>query len=322
MTAAVTHARIAIPSFQPGSPGLRRAENGLDWSTDGANWPNRIASRFVKTAELTWHVQIMGQGPILLLVHGAGGSTSSWRDLMPCLARDFTVVAPDLHGHGFTGTPGASGMTVDAMAAGLEALLLALAVSPAVAVGHSAGAAILARLVLSGLVAAPSVLVALNGALLPMPALAGHVFRSVARLLASAPALSRLVSRRVRRQDVVARLIANTGSRLNDAGIAAYARLMGNPGHLRSMLLMLANWDMREIGRELPGLPCRLVLVAADCDRAVPPQAARQMAARVPGSELIVHHGYGHLSHEEAPEETAAIIRRAARERLTEAAAA
>ena len=64
------------------------------------------------------------------------------------------------------------------------------------------------------------------------------------------------------------------------------------------------------------------MLVAAERDRAVPAQAARQMAEYVPGSELIVHHGYGHLSHEEAPEETAAIIRRAARERLTEAAAA
>ena len=281
-----------------------------------------VASRFVNAAGLTWHVQIMGQGPILLLAHGAGGATSSWRDLMPCLARDFTVVAPDLHGHGFTGTPGASGMTVDAMAAGLGALLLALGVSPAVAVGHSAGAAILARLALSGPVAAPSVLVALNGAMLPMPGLAGHVFRSVARLLASTPALTWLVSRRAGRQEVVAKLIANTGSRLNDAGIDAYARLMGSPLHLRNMLLMLANWDMRQIALELPRLPCRLVLVTGACDRAVPPQAARQTAAHVPGSELIVHNGYGHLSHEEAPEETAAIIRRAARERLAGAAVA
>jgi len=322
MTAAVTHARIATPSFWPGRPGLRKAGNSLDWSTDGATWPNRIASRFVRTADLTWHVQIMGQGPILLLVHGAGGATSSWRDLMPCLARDFTVVAPDLHGHGFTATPGASGMTVDAMAAGLGALLMALGVSPAVAVGHSAGAAILARLALSGPVAAPAVLVALNGAMLPIPGLAGPVFRSLARLLASTPALPWIVSRRARRHHVVARLIARTGSRLNDAGIDTYARLMGSPEHLRHMLLMLARWDMRQIVRDLPGLPCRLVLVAAECDRAVPLQAARQTAARVPGSELIVHYGYGHLSHEEAPEETAAIIRRAVRERLMETAAA
>lgn len=322
MTSVVTHARTALLPFAQTRPRVRAAASGLDWSTDGANWPNSIASRFVKTAELTWHVQIMGQGPILLLAHGAGGATSSWRDLMPCLARDFTVVAPDLHGHGFTGTPGAAGMTVDAMAAGLAALLLALGVSPVVAVGHSAGAAVLARLVLSGAIAAPAVLVALNGAMLPIPGLAGHVFRSVARMLASTPALPWMVSRRARRPGVVERLIANTGSRLNSAGIDAYARLMGSPAHVRSMLLMLAHWDLRQSLLELPRLPCRLVLVTAEGDRAVPPPAARQTAARVPGCELIVHKGYGHLSHEEAPEETAAIIRHAVRELLAEPALA
>jgi magnesium chelatase accessory protein len=318
----MTHARIATLPVTPSHPTFRPAGDGLDWATDGANWPNRIASRFVKAANLTWHVQIMGHGPILLLAHGAGGSTSSWRDLMPSLARDFTVVAPDLHGHGFTGTPGAAGMTVDAMAAGLGALLLALGVSPLVAVGHSAGAAILARLVLSGSIPAPAVLVALNGAMLPIPGLAGHLFRSTARLLASTPALPWIVSRRARRPGVVARLIANTGSRLNDAGIDAYMRLMGSPRHVRNMLLMLAQWDLRQILLDLPRLPCRLVLVAAEGDCAVPPEAARQTAARVPGCELIVHKGYGHLSHEEAPEETAAIIRHAAREILAGAAAA
>ncbi len=164
-----------------------------------------------------------------------------------------------------------SGITVDAIAAGLGALLLALDVSPAVAVGHSAGAAILARLVLSGRIAAPAVLVALNGAMLPIPGLAGHVFRSAARLLASAPALPWIVSRRVRRQDVVERLIANTGSRLDGAGLDSYARLMGSPEHVRNMLLLLANWDLRQMLHELPRLPCRLVLVAAERDRAVPP---------------------------------------------------
>nr|WP_294501104.1 alpha/beta fold hydrolase BchO [uncultured Rhodopila sp.] len=314
MTSVVTHARITTLPVWQRRPIFGTTRTGLDWSTDGANWPNRSASRFVGTADLTWHVQIMGQGPTLLLAHGAGACSSSWRDLMPSLAQDFTVVAPDLHGHGFTGMPGASAMTVDAMAAGLGALLLALGVSPLVAVGHSAGAAILARLVLSKMMAAPAVLVALNGAMLPIPGLAGPVFRSMARMLASTPILPGMFSRRVRKPGVIERLIANTGSRLNDAGIDAYARLMGNPGHVRNVLHMFAHWDLRQILLDLPSLPCRLVLVAAEGDRAVPPLAAYRTAARVPGCELIVHKGYGHLSHEEAPDETAAIIRRVARE--------
>jgi magnesium chelatase accessory protein len=254
----------------------------------------------------------MGQGPVLLLVHGTGASTHSWRDLMPGLARYFTVVAPDLQGHGFTGTPPVAGMTLNDMAAGLGALLKELGVSPAVVVGHSAGAAILARLVLTETIA-PAVVVALNGAMLPIPGVVGHVLRAAARMLALSPTVARLVSWRAWRPGLVEKLIANTGSRLNAAGIEYYARLMRSPSHVRNVLHMLSNWDLRQFVRDLPCLPCRLVLVAADGDLALPPKVAHQTAALVPGSELIVHKSYGHLSHEEAPEETMKFIVQAAR---------
>ena len=35
----------------------------LDWATDGADWPNRQASRFVEAAGMRWHVQVMGEAP-------------------------------------------------------------------------------------------------------------------------------------------------------------------------------------------------------------------------------------------------------------------
>jgi magnesium chelatase accessory protein len=61
----------------------------LDWAKDGADWPNREASRFVDAAGMRWHVQVMGQGPVLLLLHGTGASTHSWRDVMPLLRAPF-----------------------------------------------------------------------------------------------------------------------------------------------------------------------------------------------------------------------------------------
>ena len=74
----------------------------LDWAKDGADWPNRQYSRFVEAAGMRWHVQVMGQGPALLLLHGTGAATHSWRDVMPKLAGHYTVVAIDLPGHAFT----------------------------------------------------------------------------------------------------------------------------------------------------------------------------------------------------------------------------
>ena len=115
----------------------------LDWDVEGLDWPHRQASRFVEAAGLRWHVQQMGQGPVLLLIHGTGGATHSWRDLMPLLARDFTCVAVDLPGHGFSAMPPAACLSLDGMARLLAGLLARLGLSPELVVGHSAGAACL-----------------------------------------------------------------------------------------------------------------------------------------------------------------------------------
>ena len=90
---------------------------GLDFARDGADWPNREASRFVEAGGLSWHVQVMGQGPDLLLLHGTGGATHSWRGLAPLLAQHFRVVAPDLPGHGFTTARRAPDLSLPGMAA-------------------------------------------------------------------------------------------------------------------------------------------------------------------------------------------------------------
>ena len=283
----------------------------MQWNNEGKDWPNRESSRFIKLGNLVWHVQIMGEGPVLLLAHGTGASTHSWRDLMPALAKHFTVVAPDLQGHGFTGSPPSYRLTLNDMASGLSGLMKAMGYAPEVVVGHSAGAAILARMVLDGGIA-PKVLIALNGAMLPLPGLMGQFWEGSAKMLTLIPAVPWFFSWRARQPGAVEKLIDSTGSKIDDAGKQYYARLLHDPVHVGNVLAMMANWDLHGLQRDLPSLPCRLVLVAADNDRAVPPKVARKIAALVPGAKLIVQHSYGHLSHEEAPAETAALIVQAA----------
>jgi len=58
----------------------------LTLEADGADWPNRAASRKLRAGGVDWHVQILGRGPTLLLLHGTGASTHSWRDVAPLLA--------------------------------------------------------------------------------------------------------------------------------------------------------------------------------------------------------------------------------------------
>jgi pimeloyl-ACP methyl ester carboxylesterase len=79
-----------------------------------------------------------GSGPVLLLVHGITGSCEHWRAAIPPLAERFTVVAPDLLGHGRSAKPRGD-YSLGAYAAGLRDLMLALGHERVTVVGHSLG---------------------------------------------------------------------------------------------------------------------------------------------------------------------------------------
>lgn len=281
-----------------------------DWSREGCDWPNRDQSRFVSAGGLRWHVQVMGAGRDVLLLHGAGAATHSWRDVAPLLARDYRVIVPDLPGHGFTQTPAAAGLSLDGMAAELDALMKALQVRPRLAVAHSAGAAIALRMRLDGR-GLEDAIVSFNGALQPFPGAAGHIFPALARLLFLNPLTIHLFARRAAQPGAVAKLIESTGSRIDQRGLDCYARLMRASGHIDGALGMMAHWNLQPLQAELPRLTGALTLVAAGNDRAVPPRVAEEAAALAPQAKLVRWPGLGHLAHEEAPEEAARVVREA-----------
>src|SRR5438128_8826240 len=76
--------------------------------------------------------------PVLLLVHGIAGSSQTWDEVIPSLARDYTVIAPDLLGHGESAKPRGD-YSLGAYASGLRDLLAVLGHDRATIVGHSLG---------------------------------------------------------------------------------------------------------------------------------------------------------------------------------------
>ncbi len=199
----------------------------FDLDIQGKDWPNRAASRMVRAGGLRWHVQIMGRGPVALLLHGTGASTHSYAELIPLLARDFTVVAPDLPGHGFTEAPSQSHLSLPGMARGVAALLKELALEPAIAVGHSAGAAILLGMNAHGGLNAPQI-VSLNGAIRPLGGLAGQIFAPMARMLVLLPMTPGLFAWRAKDRRVVEELLSRTGSAVPQASMDRYVELFRN----------------------------------------------------------------------------------------------
>jgi magnesium chelatase accessory protein len=253
----------------------------------------------------------MGDGPILLLLHGAGGSTHSFRDLIPLLATDFRVVAIDLPGQGFTRMSTKQRCGLRPMAEDIAALIRAEGWEPAAIVGHSAGGALALRLAqhLSDEVHPSPRVIGLNAALAPFDGLAGWLFPVLAKTLVLNPLVPRLFSLTSGNPARVRQLIDGTGSRISDEGLSFYTRLIADRDHVDATLRMMAGWNLDPLLQDLPKIAAPVVLIAAEGDRAVPPVTSVRAAARLPDARVIHVAGLGHLAHEEDPERIAGILR-------------
>lgn len=92
--------------------------------------------------------RIEGSGPPVLLLHGIGGNHTVWNDVVPGLAKQFLVLAPDLRGHGRTPTPTHSEFTFAEMMGDVLHLLDEQGVSSAHVIGLSGGALLALRIAL------------------------------------------------------------------------------------------------------------------------------------------------------------------------------
>lgn len=283
------------------------------WEVEGRDWPLRAHSRFVEAGGLRWHVQQLGEGPPLLLLHGTGAATHSWREVAPRLADDFSVLALDLPRHGFTTGRLRGGSTLPNVAGAVGALLDQLDVEPAMIAGHSAGVAIAAQMALEG--RHGGALVGFNPALLPFPGLAARIFPAFAKLLFLNPVAPSLFARIARVPGETGRfLYRSTGSRIDADGIESYRRLMGTSDHCAGALAMMADWDLDRLEGDLPRIANPVLLVHGERDSAIPAFAVRRAADLIPNARHEEMAGLGHLAHEERPERAAGLVRAFAEE--------
>jgi magnesium chelatase accessory protein len=271
------------------------------------DWPFRDLSRIVECPPHRWHVQAGGSGPTLLLLHGAGASTHTWRHLYPFLLPRYRVIAPDLPGQGFSTLGRRLRAGLDPMAEDIAALLAQEGWHPDAIMGHSAGAAIALRLA-EMLDPPPRAVVGINAALGSFDGVAGWLFPMMAKLLALNPFVPRLFARLSGSEGRVRALLSSTGSPLDAEGIALYRRLVADPRHVDATLMMMSQWSLDGLLARLPRLAVPVLFVTADGDRAVPPAQSRRAAGRMPDAQVADIAGRGHLVHEEDAAAVAAIV--------------
>lgn len=272
------------------------------------DWPGRQVSQILPCRPHLWHVQMEGEGPDVLLLHGAGASTHSWAPLIEYLANGHRVIALDLPGHGWTRSPRGRARLGD-VADDIANLCAQEGWVPDLIIGHSAGGAVSLELARQGRLN-PQHLVIVNGALENFRGAQGWLFPIMAKALALNPFTGFLISQGGRSMQQVRSILSSAGTELDDVGLSHYARLIQRRAHVDGTLAMMAQWSLDDLNRALPLITTPTLFIHGENDGAVAIRIAERAAARMPCAKLVRLKGVGHLAHEEVPDKVAEEIAR------------
>jgi len=265
-------------------------------------------------------VRIAGDGPPIVLIHGIGDNSLVWAEAMADLSSSFTVIAPDLLGHGRSDKPRAD-YSVAAYANGLRDLLTVLGYERVTLVGHSLGGGVatqftyqypemVERLVLVAaggvskevhpalrIATAPVVNSALRVLQLPgatrFLAAAGELF---ARRIATSPFV-----RSTAGHDAVDVLRVLDGF-ADNTGYLAFLRTLRAAVDWRGQAITML--DRAYLYERLP-----VQIVWGGSDAVIPVSHAHLVHTSVPGSQLEIFAGAGHFPFRDEPERFIAVIR-------------
>jgi pimeloyl-ACP methyl ester carboxylesterase len=273
-----------------------------------------IEERYVEAGGLSVRYLVAGEGPPLLLLHGAGENALDWRWVMPNLAAANRVYAPDLPGSPDSARPDAAyspAFFERFVAAFFErfvaAFLDALGIGPATFVGNSLGGLIALRLALSepdrvrALVLVGSA--GLGSAINPLFTSVNVPFLGESAMpfwRTRAGAYQRAWGR-------TALLFAHPPGSVPREWLAEQCRLAQSPGYLEAHLSVLraivSPLGQREVLVDrLPSLKIPTLVVWGERDRVLPQSQARDAVDRLRDSSLSLIPDCGHMPHVECPD--------------------
>ena len=277
-----------------------------------AKRPSPYAVRHIELHGHDVTYRMAGEGPAIVLVHGLAGSSTTWKYVMPVLADRFTVVAPDLLGHGQSAKPRGD-YSLGAYASGLRDLLAVLDVDRVTVVGHSLGGGVamqfayqfperLERLVLvdsGGL--GEEVSLVLRAATLPgaefvLPLLFGPVPRTAGRTIGSV--LGRLGVRASANTRGLVEGLDSLGNAEARRAFVHTARSVIDPAGQRV--------DARDRLYLSSGVPT--MLVWGEHDRIIPLAHGEGAHELMPHSRLEVFPRAGHFPFNDDPERFVAVL--------------
>ena len=223
-------------------------------------------------------------GEAIVLLHGLGDSAETWARVMPALARDRRVLAPDLAGFGRTPVP-PEGMRLSTLASYLDGFLDAVGVERAILVGNSLGGAVAIRHSAN------------------RPEQVSHLFllNSAGLLNAVPPELEPETRERARE---LVRITFGPEATFPRFVLNDMIRASADPAR-RAYLRSDEPTDVRD---DLGRIEAPTTIVWGEQDRLIPPDHGTALRRGIPDSELITLPGVAHVPQIQAPEKVLRII--------------
>jgi len=272
------------------------------------DWPNREHSRIISVGDLDWHVQLNGNGPVILLLHGTGSSTHSWSDLIPLLENHAQVLVPDLPGHAFTLGAKLDDLKLDEIARSLQLLIDQLGIEPpTIVVGHSAGAPLAIRFALAA-AKQPKLVIALNPSFIPPPAVYTSFFGPLLGPITRSSTLSSLLASFSPSLGMVDKLLDSTNTILPESRRVYYRKLFERSDHVRGSMNFMAAADIQKVLTEADLYQGKLICVLGKQDAWIPVKPLERIVRDYfPAAEILTWEG-GHIMHELEPRKVAQLI--------------
>ncbi|MDH3622523.1 MAG: alpha/beta fold hydrolase [Myxococcales bacterium] len=247
-----------------------------------------------------------GKGPLVLLIHGMAGSATTWKQVMPALSERFTVLAPDLLGHGAS-DKSQGDYSLGAFASMLRDLMVALGYKRATVVGQSYGGGIAMQFAYQYPERCERMVLVDAGGLgpevNPLLRLLTLPGSEAALLLACAPPVRSIVEsigrlalrKKLENAPVVAELWRSYSSlgevETRRAFLRTLRAVIDPRGQAVSAISKL------HLAAQMPTL-----IIWGEEDRIIPVEHAYAAHEAIPGSWLEIIDGVGHYPHCEAPD--------------------
>jgi pimeloyl-ACP methyl ester carboxylesterase len=286
----------------------RGEETGIATSTDP------LELRYITVHGYVRAYRMAGSGPALLLIHGLGCDSSTWLPVMAKLARRYTVIAPDLLGHGASDKPRAD-YTLGGYANAMRDLLTLLGVDRVTVVGHSFGGGVAMQFAYQFPERTERMLMIAPGGLgrevTPFVRMLTLPFAATGVVAATLPPLRPLVRGSLR-------LLSRTGlPHTRDLGeVAKVYSLMCDRGGREAVTRVahtVIDWRgqiVRMTDRAYLTALLPVCVIWGTEDDVVPVSHAAIVEAHAPGAQVHVFADCGHFPHREQPDRFIRVVNR------------